>query len=148
MTTMTLRYKQQQSNLTLREGLSEHLAAEGIVYADDPTFAAHDACHVLFGLDTSLRDEILVDTWTMLATDMTPGRYAEVLAKPEVSGLLSSVPVGTMLTASVRALPDLVRVWWRSRQVTRQWAFADYSEHLDTPLVELRARHGIRVLAA
>jgi hypothetical protein len=54
--------------VTLREGLQEYFAGHsGLLKPDSADvqtakfFHSHDACHVLFGLDTTLRDEGLAD---------------------------------------------------------------------------------------
>ena len=63
--------------MTLCEGLREYYAGHpGLLQPDRMEadaarfFRSHDACHVLFGLDTTLVDEGLADLWTLLATNV------------------------------------------------------------------------------
>lgn len=63
--------------MTLREGLEEYYTGHpGLLQPDKMHadaarfFHAHDTCHVLFGLDTTLVDESLADLWTLFGTDV------------------------------------------------------------------------------
>lgn len=58
---------------TLREGLEEFRAGIPKPFGgNDPSspmgqlFQCHDICHIVFGLSTDLRDEVLADTWEIL----------------------------------------------------------------------------------
>ncbi|MCX4243894.1 hypothetical protein [Paraliomyxa miuraensis] len=154
------RYQDAQSTQTLREGLAEYRAANPGLFDPEALekneslghlgrfFAAHDACHVLFGLSTSLADETLADTWTYFGTDV---RWRELWSyfrsdaqKEFFSTFLSEVGYGRMLWSSLGAIPRVVRAIWRSRSMTRKWSLHDWSAHLDVPLVELRREFGIR----
>ena len=73
------RYQDQDSPLTLREGLDEYRAANPALV--DPAastdkgaafFASHDACHVVFGTTTAILDEATTDLWTFFGVAITP----------------------------------------------------------------------------
>lgn len=91
-----LRYQDQDSTQTLREGLAEYYAANvGIVMRPDDLppesvalFRSHDLCHVIFGLDTSLGDETLADTRTLLSCDVGARRYARYLTSDRTAKTL------------------------------------------------------------
>ena len=84
-----LGYQQQDSALTLAEGLEEYYIANvGTVTRprDLPAesaglFRSHDICHVIFGLDTRLSDEALADVRTLLSCDVGFRRYAAYLTQ-------------------------------------------------------------------
>jgi hypothetical protein len=83
MPTKHFRYQEQDSPMTLGEGLREYYAGHpGLVQPDQmdadaaPFFRSHGTCHVLFGLDTTLVDESLADLWTIFGTDVGFRRYA------------------------------------------------------------------------
>ncbi len=136
---------------TLAEGMAEFAAAQpGLLSPADPELAefmrAHDACHVLFGLGTSLPEEALADTWTLLATDMTARRYTAYLRRPELRALFGEAGTWPLVLGTLRGLPRLCLVLWRARRMARRWSFWRYGEHLGTPIAELRERLSIRLV--
>ena len=90
----TLRYLEQESGQTRREGLDEYygsdpslLAPRALPDAARRSLLAHDAAHVVFGCDTSARGEIVLSRWTLRgATDWIP-IYARGLAARETRWL-------------------------------------------------------------
>ena len=149
--TTRLQFTDPHSPRTLAEGMAEFAAALPAPLAPaDPELLefmhAHDACHVLFGLGTSLDDEALADTWTMLATDMPARRYLAYLKREPFNLLFAEVGAWQLLVGTLRSLPRLVRVVWRARRMPARWPFWGYRQHLATPLCELRARYGVRVV--
>jgi ubiquinone biosynthesis protein Coq4 len=151
----TLRFKEQDSPQTLREGLKEfygNLGGEALALAEvDASVAqlmhAHDAAHVVFGCDTTLRGELLADSWTLAASTMTVGQYMAYLREPLIQEVFRSIPVGALTKDLVASLPRLAVLLVRSRQQREPWAFDAYREHLDRPLADIRAEFNIRVLA-
>lgn len=136
---------------TLREGMAEFAAAQPeLLTPADPEaarfIAAHDACHVLFGLTTALDDEVLADVWTMLATDLPARRYVAYARHPELAPMFVATGAWRLALATARNLPRLVRVAWRARRMPARWPFWAYAEHLDAPLAGLRRRFGVRVV--
>lgn len=147
-----LRYLDPDCPLTLAEGLREFVSSqEGLITADDSTelgrlTKAHDCCHVLFGLTTKIEDEALADTWTLCGSTVTIREYSQYLKQDEFTKLIKDIGAWNIVVGSLRSLPDIVRVIWRSRKMTEKWPFFDYPRFLDTPIVELRRRFGIDVL--
>jgi len=144
-------FRAQDCPHTLAEAMAEFAAAQPDLLAPSERelaefIRAHDACHVLFGLGTNLDEEALADTWTLLATDMSARRYTAFLRHPELSALFASAGAWSLLTATLRAVPRLLRVFWRTRRMPARWPFWGYSEHLHTPLATLRERFKIRVV--
>ena len=144
-------FRAQDCPRTLAEGMAEFAAAQpGLLAPAGRELAefvhAHDACHVLFGLGTRIDEEALADTWTLLATDMSLRRYTGFLRHPELAALFASTGAWPLLTGTLRALPRIARVLWRTRRMPTRWPFWGYAEHLDTPLAALRRRYAIRVV--
>lgn len=135
--------------MTLGEALASHRRTVPGLLGDagDPAlaalFAGHDACHVVFGCSTALRDEARVDAWTVLGSTMTLRRYVAYLTHPDVVALLMSYPVSTQVWTLLVFLVDLPRVALGSLRLRRRWDFDAWESHLDRPLLELRADHGI-----
>lgn len=143
------RYLDPDCPLTLAEGLAEFSTANpGLIPAADPRLrdlvCAHDSCHVLFALTTSLEDEAVADTWTIFGSTVTLRRYLEYLKQPEFVGAFKDIGWWTVLKGTLRAVPRVLRAIWRTRAMTAKWPFFDYAQHLDTPLGELRRRFNVR----
>ena len=135
--------------LTLAEGLAEFCAANpGLIPADDPQIRelvrAHDACHVLFGLTTSLEDEALADTWTVFGTSVTLKQYSAYLKHEQFTALLREVGAWALLKGTLRSVPRMLRAIRRARAMPEKWPFFDYARFLDTPIAALRRRFGVR----
>ncbi len=149
-----LQYQAQESSLTLREGLTEYFEANpGLV---DPTTTStetigaylnnHDVSHVVFGTTTSLRDEMLQDTWTFLAIDVSAKQYVRDFVKEEEGKqIMKSIPVWGAITGSVWLLGKLPRLVWRSWRMSKQWPWKAWEPYLNVPLAEIRREFGIRI---
>ncbi|MEM9454263.1 MAG: hypothetical protein AAGF11_08800 [Myxococcota bacterium] len=156
------RYQHADSTQTLREGLAEYQAANPNLFdveqlAQDRSLgdlgmflAAHDACHVLFGLGTSLPDETLADTWTFVGTDTTWKQlwpyFRSEAQRDFIRRLFRDIGYGRVVASTLSTLPRVAKVMWRSRRMTRKWALYRWPDHLDVPLVELRSRYGIELV--
>ena len=70
-----LSYQNEYCDLTLREGIEEyrnylkinnrHVLGENCSEDEKLTILGHDATHVIFGLDTSLEEEAMLDCWVI-----------------------------------------------------------------------------------
>jgi hypothetical protein len=70
-----LSYQNENCDLTLREGIEEyrnylkinnrHVLGENCSEDEKLTILGHDATHVIFGLDTSLEEEAMLDCWVL-----------------------------------------------------------------------------------
>ena len=109
-------------------------------------FRQHDAGHVIFGCDTSLRGETLIDTWTIFATSAGIRVYFEYLKYPEVNQLFAQAGYWRIFVEFLRCLPDVVRVLVRSRRIAPKWHWEQYSSYLDRPLSEIRREFKIHVV--
>lgn len=146
------RYIEPDCQLTLGEGLAEFAAANpGLILPEgDPELRelvlAHDSCHVIFGLGTSLEDEALADTWTLFGSDVTLKQYSQYLKRPEFTGLIKDLGAWQILVGTVRSLPRAVRAIYRARRMKARWPFFAYASYLDVPIASLRQRFGIQPL--
>lgn len=146
-------YCEQHSQQTLAEGLAEYYATmpnllppEQLSPESQELFIPHDACHVVFGCDTSIHDEALVDTWTMFGSDVGIKRYLAYLKNPDAKQIFDDTGWWTMLKLSLSALPDLVRVIWRSRRMLSRWPWEHHTLYMHRRLDDIRKEFGIRVI--
>jgi len=146
-------YLDPDSTQTLREALDEYYARNsGLVDpAGLPTevaeaFRRHDAGHVVFGCDTSLRGESLIDTWTIFGSTAGLRGYLEYFRYPQVNQIFSDAGFAKIAAGSLRALPDMLRVFARSRRLRAKWPWDGYEDRLDRPLRDLRREFDIRIV--
>jgi hypothetical protein len=148
-----LRYVSQTSHQTLREGLAEYYERNPALL--DPAhmtpeaaklFRQHDAAHVVFGCDTSLRGETLIDTWTIFGSTLGLRGYLAYLRLPQVNQLFAEAGFLGITRELLGSLGDVLRVAFRGARLRRKWVWQAYAEQLDHPLIEIREQHGIRVV--
>jgi hypothetical protein len=150
-----LRYQDQDSTQTLREGLAEYYAANvGIVMRPDDLppesvalFRSHDLCHVIFGLDTSLGDETLADTRTLLSCDVGARRYARYLTSDRTAKtLFKELGYTKAVWITLLSVPRICRATVEAFRMTRRWPWVPPENYLDRPLGELRREFGIHLI--
>jgi len=149
------RYRQQDSGQTLAEGLEEYYTLNaGVVTRPRELppesmalFRSHDMCHVIFGLGTSLEDEAVADTRTLLSSDVGMRRYAEYLTQDkQAKAIFARAGYLTVFGATLRAMPRILRAAWECRRTHKRWPWTPPQSHLARPLRELRREYGIRVV--
>jgi len=140
--------------MTLGEGLGEYYAGHpGLLQPDRMEadaarfFRSHDACHVLFGLDTTLVDEGLADLWTLLATNVGFRRYAHDLrANPAAKQITKEIGLLRVLRTTMQIIPFAITVFLRSRKMTGKWPWNSEDSYLNQPLNVIRNEFNIRIL--
>lgn len=106
-----LRYQDQHTDMTLREGLAEYYASNSDLIDPSETstseigeyFANHDASHVAFGTSTRMDDELLNDVWTFFAVDVRYRDYVGDLltTKEEAVKVVKGFPLWGSIRESV-----------------------------------------------
>ncbi len=146
-------YLGQESLQTLRDGLAEYYAAHPELFLPDQMpadeaelFRQHDAAHVLFACRTTIRGEILIDTWALFGSTLGLRGYFDYLKLPQVSLVLLQAGSVRLALELLYSLPNVVRIIRRCARFTEKWHWRNYEKHLDRPLREIRAQFNIRVL--
>lgn len=154
-TTAELRYQKQDSALTLAEGLEEYYRANvGVVTrpCDLPPksrdlFERHDICHVIFGLNTTLADESLADTRTLLSCDVGFRRYIDYLrSNKEARAIFKKAGYLRIVWIAVLAVPRILRAVLVGRHMTKRWPWSPPASYRERSLADLRREFGIRVV--
>jgi hypothetical protein len=149
-----LDYQRPDSRQTLAEALAEYYVANaGRVTppADLPDesaalFRNHDACHVIFGLDTTLADETLVDIRTLLSCDVGIRRYTAYLrSDPQAKALFAALGWSAAVCAVVACLPRILRAVGEAARRRKRWPWTPPKAYARRTLADLRRDHGIRV---
>jgi len=142
-----------KSTQTLRVALNEYYNANKSLL--QPTelksdvaalFRQHDAGHVVFGCDTSLRGETLIDTWTIFATTAGFRGYMQYFKHAEVNQIFADVGYWQIFVEFVKCVPSVFRVLLRSLKMTKRWPWADFEDYLDQPLSSIREQYNIKVV--
>ena len=147
------RYLEQNSSQTLKEGLSEYYEVNpGLLEPSElPTavaqlFRQHDAGHVVFGCDTSLRGEALIDTWTIFGSTAGIKGYVEYFKHPQVNQIFADVGYLRIAVDSAICLPAIFRVVIAGRRLSRPWPWRDYDHYIGDTLGAIRSEFGIRII--
>ena len=115
-------------------GMSEEAQAQ---------FERHDIIHVLFGLDTSLRDEAKADGWTLLGSDVSWRELREFTKLPEEQEIVSAIGWRGVVSAIWQALPDYASMAWRSRRLKKRWPWSDNETYRSQQVSAIRKEFGI-----
>lgn len=143
-----LSYRHPLTTMKLRDGLRELRAADGAIMATpqsefDDVLTAHDAVHVVFGLDITETDEVLAHVWMLRGTTLTHAEMRDVMRDREHQSLSRDLGHFARLRMVTHAVPAIVDVLWRSRKLRKRWPWRDFALYLDVPLDQIRREFGI-----
>ena len=152
-----LSFQSQDCNITLAEGLEEYrayLQANGkkqLIDAPGSTIIRdHDATHVIFGLDTSLEQESMLDSWVFLGTKW---KLKELLAYnklPELKQLYKDFwrdpGYFRLLMVAIKLAPIKFKIRKRTKQMNKKWPFVSPDSLMDQRVCDLREEFGIKIL--
>ena len=151
-------YKKQNCSLTLQEGLDEYYESSDPMikeYADKygSFLVNHDLTHVIFGLGTSLKEESMLDTWTLWATDITWKQIYEYSFNKDLRQLTKDLvsDIGgwfVVLKGVFKAIPFKIKIiFTRVPKVKKKWPYDGVTQKmLSQPIVNLRKEYGIKIL--
>jgi len=158
MQMVKLSFQDQSCELTLEEGLEEYrayLQANGkkqlIDAPDSQVIRDHDATHVMFGLDTSLEQESLLDTWVLRGCHW---KFKELFAYqklPELKELnkylKKEVGYLKLLLMVLKLIPIKRKVVRRAKAMNKKWPFQSPDSLMNQRVCDLREEYGIKILA-
>ena len=144
-------YMQQNSTLTLQQGLEEYtkafadvlttrvMSAEGEAF-----FRSHDVVHVVFGCGLELKDEAVVKISSFMGTtggmDVLRGYRL-----PESKEIYEELTWTDIVSTTLQSLVIVPRTIVRCVQMSQRWPWSNYQPFLGVPLNDLRHQFGIRV---
>ncbi|HTJ80813.1 MAG TPA: hypothetical protein VL400_03795 [Polyangiaceae bacterium] len=152
-TSHRLGYRAQDAEVTVAEALEQYFRSiPNLLDVDElgdgarDLFTKHDIAHVVFGCDTSLRQEIMMDVWTVFGTDVGLLAYARYLKTPEAQNLLAEIGYVRAIGAFVRTLPDIARVIVHARRMKKKWPWASHAAYMGRPLRDVRRELGLEIV--
>ena len=151
-----LEYQKQNCDLTLREGISIYHSSfpDGKeIYKDKSEkkiWRYHDATHVIFGMDVSLEEEAILDTWAIWGTDFTLIQALSYYKLPELKELqdklLSEVKVSGFLKLYKNVFKTKIKVLRKVWKMKKKWPYQFPNEFYDRKINDLRKEYGISIL--
>lgn len=140
-------YQAADTTLTLREGLLELQNSIPDYIEGGQDFVDHDILHVLYGLDTSLKSEGMLDALTLFGTDCSFSTYLKLINRPEAKQLIKDIGYAKILWFLFTSWPVMLAAVFRARRQLKRWHYTNYESRMDVPLPTLRKEFGIRVAA-
>jgi len=152
-----LSFQKQDCKLLLEDGLIEYRSYLQInnkkQLKDAPGSSIirdHDITHVIFGLDTSLEQESLLDSWLFSGASW---KLKDLLAYgklPELKELNKYLgrEVGyiRLIRMVISLIPTKILIWRRARRMKKKWPFKSYEEYLKMRICDIRDEFGIKIL--
>ena len=128
-------YQNQDCDLTLREGIEvyeNYLVENNKIplkdLKDSTLVRDHDASHVIFGLDTSLEEEALLDTWLLVGCSYKFSYLYSYTKLPGIKDLqkklLKEVGIFRFLEIYKNVIPTKLKIAFKNtRKMKKKWPF-------------------------
>ena len=159
-----LSYQNEYCDLTLREGINEYrdylkknnryLLGENCSKAEKLNILCHDATHVIFGLDTSLEEEAMLDCWIFFGGDyfkVTMEYFKGSLdikeTNEKVSDLVKEVGYLKYTYLYLRVIfKKWPKIFFRARKMNK-WNYFFSLNLLDSKISKIRKDYNINILS-
>ena len=152
-----LEYQKQDCDLTLQEGLDCYYKSfpdTTKVFEDDNDSGTllrdHDCTHVIFGLDISIEQESILDSWVVWGSKWELKYIWGYQSLPQIKqlykdlykefGILGFIKIFWKLGSVKR------KVIFRAFKMKKKWPFKMPEEYLSMKISDLREEHGIKIL--
>ena len=152
-----LDYQNQNCDLTLQEALESYYNSfpDTKEILEDNDYSGtllrdHDCTHVIFGLDISLEQESILDTWVLWGSKWELKYILGYQKLPQIKQLYKDLikEIGYFgLIKIIWKLGGIKRkVMFRAFKMKKKWPFKMPEEYLSMKVSDLREMHGIKVL--
>ena len=152
-----LEYQKQHCDLTLQEGLDCYYKSfpdTTKVFEDDNSSGTllrdHDCTHIIFGLDISIEQESILDSWVVWGSKWELKYIWGYQSLPQIKqlykdlykefGILGFIKIFWKLGSVKR------KVIFRAFKMKKKWPFKMPEEYLSMKISDLREEHGIKIL--
>ena len=152
------RYTRKDSTQTLREGLDEYYALNPhltLPATQPPEFAkileAHDVGHVIYGCDTGMYDELKILPLFWWTSECTFQQFRQMRNAPAVDVMYDDMIrekgvlwlYGEILRVMPPLIPELVMIWFKTRDRQKRLPFLDFQPLLDRSLQSIRQEYDL-----
>ena len=152
-----LEYQNQNCDLTLQEGLECYYKAfpnTTKIFEDDEESGTllrdHDCTHVIFGLDTSIEQEAILDTWVIWGSKWKLKYIWGYRSLPQIKQLFKDLFKEFGIFGFLKIYWKLGgikrKVVFRALKMKKKWPFKVPEDYLSKKISHLREIHGIKVL--
>ena len=159
-----LSYQNEYCDITLREGIDEyhdylkknnrHVLGENCSEDEKLTILGHDATHVIFGLDTSLEEEAMLDCWVIFGGDVFKiikefykGSLDLKETNEKVFALTKEVGYLKFTYLYLRVMfQKWPKIFFRTRKM-KKWSYFFPSNFLEKKVSDLRKDFNIKILS-
>ena len=153
-----LSFQDQDCSIVIAEGLEEYRAylqengKKPLVDQPGSTIIRdHDATHVIFGLDTSLEQESLLDAWVLLGCSW---KFKDLFAYqklPEIKKLYGYLKKELgyikLLLTILRLIPITLIIRRRAKQMNKKWPLNSPDYLMNQKVCDIRKEYGIKILS-
>ncbi|MBN4061741.1 hypothetical protein JYU20_00910 [Bacteroidales bacterium AH-315-I05] len=147
------KYKYQNASITLKEGLEEYQSMHsGLLQEEEMKgdaaefFHSHDICHVVFGCDTTLGNEAMVETWSYFGTTVKLKELMVYIDTKEHKEIMRKVGITGTIWTFIKAFPNIIKVIARTRKMKKKWPWSDNEHYLNVSLKEIRDDFNIKTI--
>jgi len=152
-----LEYQKQDCDLTLQEGLNCYyntFPESTEIFEDDEQSGTllrdHDCTHVIFGLDTSIEQESILDTWVLWGSKWKLKYLLGYQKLPQIKQLYKDLykefGVFGFLKIFWKTGGMKRKAMYRAIKMKKKWPFKMPEEYLSMKISDLRDIHGIKIL--
>ena len=152
-----LEYQKQDYDLTLQEGLDCYYKAspETTEIFEDNTDSGtllrdHDCTHVIFGLNTSIEQESILDTWVVWGSKWKFKYIWGYQSLPQIKQLYKDLYKEFGVLGFLKIFWKLGgikrKTMFRAFKMKKKWPFKMPEEYLSLKISDLREEHGIKIL--
>jgi len=152
-----LQYQEQNCELTLSEGLECYYNSfpdSKEVFKDNHESGTllrdHDSTHVIFGLDISIEQEAILDTWVLWGSKFKWKYLLGYSKLPQIAelqkGLLKEFGFSGFIKLYWKVGAIKRKVIYRTLKMKKKWPFKMPDEYMSMKISELREAHGIKIL--
>ena len=152
-----LEYQKHDCDLTLQEGLDCYYSSfpeTTEVFEDNNDSGTllrdHDCTHVIFGLDISIEQESILDSWVVWGSKWELKYILGYQNLPQIKQLYKDLYKEFGIQGFLKIFWKLGaikrRVIFRSFKMKKKWPFKMPEEYLSMKISDLREQHGIKIL--
>ena len=152
-----LEYQKQDCDLTLQEGLDCYyntFPETTEIFEDDEQSGTllrdHDCTHVIFGLDTSIEQESILDTWVLWGSKWKLKYLLGYQKLPQIKQLYKDLykefGVFGFLKIFWKTGGLKRKAMFRAKRMKKKWPFKMPEEYLSMKISDLRKEHGIEII--
>ena len=151
-----LKYQEQNSELTLLQGLEEFYSINPQFRklseqdGKEGLFFQHDITHIVFGLNTKLEEEHLLDTWALWGCKIKWKSMYEYMKHPAIKKITKEIykelGVWGIVKKIIVMIPLKLFIVLRALRMKKKWDYHNITEDLlNSKLSNLRKEYNIKV---